>query len=85
MHPRPPGVQRADEEKDSGIEEAADRQDSDKRDAELLLVATEVKNLGDVPVIVGGDFNDVAWSYTTDLFQRIGGLLDPRVGRGLHV
>jgi endonuclease/exonuclease/phosphatase (EEP) superfamily protein YafD len=48
-----------------------------------MLVAKEVKKLGDVPVIVAGDFNDVAWSHTTHLFQRIGGLLDPRVGRGL--
>lgn len=90
VHPRPPGIQRPDEGKNRGIEEAAgeededdDREDSDMRDAELLLVATEVKKLGAVPVIVAGDFNDVAWSRTTHLFQRLGGLLDPRVGRGL--
>jgi endonuclease/exonuclease/phosphatase (EEP) superfamily protein YafD len=58
------------------------REDSDMRDAELMLIAKEVRELGDVPVIVAGDFNDVAWSHTTHLFQRIGGLLDPRVGRG---
>jgi endonuclease/exonuclease/phosphatase (EEP) superfamily protein YafD len=90
VHPRPPGVHGPDEEKDSGIEAAAgeededdDRVDTDMRDAELLLVAAEVEKLGDVPVIVAGDFNDVAWSRTTHLFQRLGGLLDPRVGRGL--
>jgi endonuclease/exonuclease/phosphatase (EEP) superfamily protein YafD len=76
VHPRPPGLKRRDGEE-------SEREDSDMRDAELLLVAKEVKKLGDVPVIVAGDFNDVAWSHTTRLFQRIGGLLDPRVGRGL--
>ncbi|HSO24394.1 MAG TPA: endonuclease/exonuclease/phosphatase family protein [Chondromyces sp.] len=84
LHPRPPGLTRPDEEKDDGVEEDdGERVDSVMRDAELLLVATEIQELGDVPVIVAGDLNDVAWSHTTRLFQRIGGLLDPRVGRGL--
>lgn len=90
VHPRPPGLRPPDEEKDSGIKEVkgeededGEREDSDMRDAELLSVAKEAKELGDVPIIVAGDFNDVAWSRTTHLFQRIGGLLDPRVGRGL--
>ncbi|WP_244936362.1 endonuclease/exonuclease/phosphatase family protein [Methylobacterium currus] len=53
------------------------------RDGELVLVAREVAREGG-PAVVAGDLNDVAWSRTTRLFQAIGGLLDPRVGRGAY-
>lgn len=68
VHPRPP---RPDIQ-----------QDSAQRDAELLLIARELEG-DDTPTLVAGDLNDVAWSHTTRLFQRISGMLDPRVGRGL--
>ncbi len=68
LHPRPPRP-------DIG-------QDSTLRDAELVRAARRVAAF-DAPTVVAGDLNDVAWSATTTLFQRIAGVLDPRVGRGL--
>jgi len=56
---------------------------STERDKELLLVAAMAKASPD-PVIVIGDMNDVAWSYTTELFLKMSGLLDPRRGRGFY-
>jgi endonuclease/exonuclease/phosphatase (EEP) superfamily protein YafD len=58
-------------------------QDTEERDAEIAIaarLAAETK----LPVLAFGDFNDVAWSHTSRLFKRIGGYLDPRVGRGTY-
>ncbi len=69
LHPKPPVPQ--------------ENPRSAERDAELLLVGREAARQR-MPVIVLGDLNDVGWSRTSFLFQRISGLLDPRIGRGLY-
>lgn len=69
VHPRPPVPTEA--------------SDSRERDAEIILVAREARKEKGA-VIVAGDFNDVAWSETTELFQEVSGFLDPRRGRGFY-
>jgi endonuclease/exonuclease/phosphatase (EEP) superfamily protein YafD len=57
--------------------------DSGERDAELVTVGRRVRDEGRAAIVMG-DLNDVAWSRTSDLFRRAGGMLDPRVGRGFY-
>jgi endonuclease/exonuclease/phosphatase (EEP) superfamily protein YafD len=70
LHPRPP--------------EPLRDQDSTPRDAELVLVGRSIAKQDGAPTVVAGDLNDVAWSDTTQLFLRLSGLLDPRMGRGFY-
>ncbi len=75
VHPTPPGLWKESDE---------ERYDSRIRDAELLIIANWVAENPWRNWLITGDFNDVAWSHTTRMFQRISGLKDPRVGRGLY-
>lgn len=71
VHPRPP-------------QPVKDQHTTD-RDAEIMILAREINEReNSTRTIVLGDFNDVAWSRTTDLFLQVSGLLDPRMGRGLY-
>lgn len=56
---------------------------STDRDAEMMKIALESMD-SEIPVVVIGDFNDVAWSHTTSMFQTIGELLDVRKGRSFY-
>ncbi len=69
LHPRPPVL----------FERGTTR-----RDATLYRAALDAASSGR-PSILAGDFNAVPWETTTQRAMRLGGLLDPRIGRGLFV
>ncbi|WVX49912.1 hypothetical protein ROLI_030070 [Roseobacter fucihabitans] len=52
------------------------------RDKQIKDVALMTSS-SDRPTICMGDFNDVAWSWTTRRFKRYSDFLEPRVGRGM--
>ncbi len=53
------------------------------RDRKIERAALEIAG-HNLPALAMGDFNDVAWSRTTQLFKQVGGYLDPRIGRGSY-
>jgi len=54
---------------------------SRERDGELLSIGKKVIETKG-PVIVVGDFNNVAWAKSSILFRKTSELIDPRIGRG---
>ncbi len=56
--------------------------DTEERDQQIKTAATLTRNSVH-PVVAMGDFNDVAWSWTTTRFRHHGQFLDPRIGRGM--
>ncbi len=58
-------------------------QDTEERDAQVRYAARFARSSG-VPLVTMGDFNDVAWSDSSQMFKHFGGYIDPRVGRGLY-
>jgi len=67
IHPTPPVPQENDMSTD--------------RDAEMMMIA-KMSLERELPTLVFGDFNDVAWSETSQLFKNVSTLLDARLGRG---
>jgi len=68
LHPRPP---------------LAWTQSTTLRDAQLLSAGLEARS-SERPTILAGDFNAAPWEPVTRRSVRIGGLLDPRIGRGFY-
>lgn len=68
LHPQPP---------------TPDGDDTDKRDAQIIYAARFARRT-DLPLVAMGDFNEAAWSKGAKDFKRVGGYVDPRIGRGLY-
>jgi len=50
---------------------------------EQIKKAAKVTGNANWPTVCMGDFNDVAWSWTSKRFKGYGDFLEPRVGRGM--
>lgn len=59
-----------------------EEENSKERDGDLLSVAKRVRKL-QLPVVVTGDFNNVAWARSSILFKKASELIDARIGRGI--
>lgn len=59
-----------------------EEENSKERDGDLLCVAKRVRK-STLPVIVAGDFNNVAWAKASILFRKTSELIDARIGRGV--
>lgn len=59
----------------------SEEETSKERDGELLAIGKEIKK-NDGPVIIAGDFNNVAWAKSSKLFRKTAELIDPRIGHG---
>lgn len=55
---------------------------SKERDGDLLCVAKQVRDYK-LPIVVTGDFNNVAWAKASILFRETSKLIDARIGRGI--
>lgn len=56
--------------------------DTETRDRQIKQAALMTSS-ADRPTVCMGDFNDVAWSWTTKRFKQYGDFREPRVGRGM--
>lgn len=59
-----------------------EEENSKERDGDLLSVAKKVRDY-QLPVLVTGDFNNVAWARSSILFKKTSKLIDARIGRGI--
>ncbi len=59
-----------------------EEENSKERDGDLLSIAKQVKDYK-LPVLVTGDFNNVAWAKSSILFKKTSELIDARIGRGI--
>ena len=56
---------------------------SKERDAEIAALSKRIEQLNDGGhFMVAGDFNNVAWARSTEIFRKATGFIDPRKGRG---